>query len=285
MDNRYIGLIIGLVVGIIMIGSLMVPVLSAQTSETKIIENEGARYSLYEVGDTHTITFTADSMITDGVAQPLPDTSEYGSATVLYGTGIFRYHSDGNIRFWGVLSGSDVNRSLGSAVNVTITIDESGTALATSSDESVIPREFSNTVMYANPAGNYALSYNPYVVEDSTIYGCGNTVIEDTTYTMSWTGTVEGITVSWVYPPDQEIGTIEYNTTSIATNLLKVDSIVIPIESAGGDATYTYFFAPYEVEYDNPEYIGSDNASLVLVIPVIFIVSLVIFAVRFINRD
>lgn len=277
--------IIAVFVGVLVTATILIPVVGGFTDDEVTIENTGARYSLYELGDTHTITFTADSIITDGVAQPLPDTSDYGSATVVYGTGIFRYHSDGNIRFWGVLGGGDVNRSLGLAVNVTITIDETGTALATSSDISITARTFSNTVMYANPAGDYALSKTPYVLDDSPIYGCGNTVIEETIYTLSWSGSVEdGITISWVYPPEQEIGDIEVNTTEVKTNLLKIDSIVIPIESASGEATYTYFFAPYEITYDNPNKLDNGTyVALLLVLPVLMFIVCALVAVRAIS--
>lgn len=277
--------IIAVFVGVLVTATILVPVVGGFTDDEVTIENTGARYSLYELGDTHTITFTADSMITDGVAQPLPDTSDYGSATVVYGTGIFRYHSDGNIRFWGVLSGGDINRSLGLAVNVTITIDETGTARAINSDSSVVPREFSGTLMYANPSGDYALSKTPYVVDDSPIYGCGNTVISDVTYTLSWAGSVEdGITVSWVYPPEQETGEIVVNTSEVRSNLLKIDSIVIPIEGTDGEATYTYFFAPYEVSYDNPNKLdNSTYTALLLVLPVLMFIVCALVAVRAIS--
>lgn len=285
--QKFATLIAAVVLAAIMLSSMLIPIVSSSTSTEATITNEGAKYSLYETGDTHTITFTSDSIITDGVAQPLPDTSLYGSATIVYGTGIFRYHSDGNVRFWGVLASGDVNRSLGSAVNVTIAIDETGTATATSTDESVTPRNFSGVIMYANPAGDYALSYNPYVVEDSTIYGCGNTIIEDTTYTMAWTGTTEGITVSWVYPPEQEIGTIAVNTTDVQTNLLKIDSIEIPIESAGGGATYTYFFAPKEITYENPDYAGESESTLLGVIPILVTVGIIlgVIGMLFLRRE
>lgn len=274
--NRITGLVIALVVGGLLVGGLLIPSIEGMTEPEKTIINKGANYALYELGETHTITFTADSMITDGVAQPLPDTSVYGAATVAYGAGgMIRYHTNGYLAWWGNVYGEGSNRSLGPAVNITLNIDENGTLL---SDGASTNRGFTGTVMYANPAGNLALSYNPYVVEDSHIYGAGATDVAGVSYGVMWDGTVSEITVSPTYPPAQDFGEVTVNTTNPATNLLKITSVVIPDTTAGADFTYTYFFAPKEITYDNPLQLDATQIAMFGVISILGIVALVVVA-------
>lgn len=276
MKTNVLTLIITMVVGIIMTGALLAPIISDNTDTEKTLTNVGANYSLYEAGETHTITFTTDSMITDGVAQPLPDISRYGSATIAYGEGgLLRLASNG-VSWWGNISGEGSSRFIGSASSTTITISDAGACTATGANNS---RSFSGTIMYANPSGNLALTYNPYVLEDSTIYGCGTTTVDAIAYGIYWSGNVSEITANAIVPPTQTFGTIETNTTNTTTNLLQVDSVVIPNDTAGTDFTYTYFFAPKEITYDNPNYVGSENAAILGAIPIVVIVAILMLAV------
>lgn len=285
IDESLIPKIVGIVVAIIVVSVVLIPVTGEVTAETATIKNKGAHYSLYEEGETHTITFTADSMITDGVAQPLPDTSVYGAATVAYGnTGIIRYSSAGHLGWYGIVSGSGQSRDLGLATNVTINIaaDSIGSTSGASTDRSI-----GYTIAYANPNGQYALTYTPYVLEDSIIFGAGNTVVGGVNYGIYWTGTVDNITVSSILPPDQEIGDITVNTTNPATNLLKIDSVVIPNITADTDLTYTYFFAPATLVYDNPGYIGDTLAAILSVVPIFVVLAILmgIVGLMYFNRN
>lgn len=281
MDN-YIKILVSVLVGCLLVG-VMVPVIGSMTSTEATYTNHGSAYSLYEMGDTHTITFTADSMITDGVAQPRPDTSRYGSATIAYGSGgLIRLVSNGGIQWWGSVSGEGSNRYIGPSTTTTITISETGVCTASGDNNS---RSFSGTIMYANPSGNLALTYNPYVLEDSQIYGCGTTTVDAITYGIYWDGTVEGITANAIVPPTQNFGDIIVNTTNPYTDLLKVDSVVIANETAGENFTYTYFFAPKEITYDNPQYVGVTLSSILDLLPLLAGVCLLMIGVAyFINR-
>lgn len=275
--NRIIGLVIALVVGGLLVGGLLIPTVQGMTETEKTQINEGANYALYESGDTHVITFTETTMITDGIAQPLPDTSVYGAATVVYGTGgIMRIDSSGTLRFWGYISGDAVaDRSMGAATNVTLTISDDGSI---ASSGATIDRGFSGLIMYPNPVGNYALSYNPYILEDSIIYGAGATNVGGINYGVTWTGDIEGVEVTSIYPPDQEITGTVVNTTNPVTNLLKVSSVVISDATADADFTYTYFFAPKEISYLNPIQLDATQIALFGVISILGIVALVVVA-------
>lgn len=261
------------VIGILVFAALLIPVINGATDTEATINNKGAKYALYETGETHTITFTADSMITDGVAQPIPDTSVYGGATIAYGEGGFiRISYDNNLYWWGSVGGSGSQRYLGPATSITITIDDTGRLDTTGASTN---RGFGGTVVYPNPNGNLALTYNPYVLEDSHIYGAGATTVGGVSYGVIWDGTISEITATGTYPPDQEFGDITVTTTNPATNLLKVSSVVIPDVTAGESFTYTYFYAPATLTYDNPGYVGVDASEILGVVPLVLIISLI----------
>ena len=277
--KRIVTLVVGASVMVLIFSAILVPIIGTGTNTTATADNAGPRYALYEAGEAHAITFTADSMITDGVAQPLPDTSVYGSATVIYGTaGIIRYTSEGRLGWYGVISGAGQNRDLGLATNITINVSEEGIGTTEGASSN---RSIGTVIAYANPTGQYALTYNPYVLEDSTIFGAGNTVIEGVNYGVYWTGTVtDGITVSSIIPPNQVIGEVTINTSNPATNLLKIDSVVIPDTTAGADLTYTYFFAPAQITYDNPTYVNDSGVrALLSAIPIIAMIGIVLAVV------
>lgn len=285
MENKLIGTVLTIVVGVVLLGSLLIVAINDYTDETRDYRNVGTLYEPYTEGDTHTITFTEDSVVTDGVAQNLPDTSAYGAATIIYGSGgMIRYMDTGYLSWWGTIGGSAANRSLGVATAVTITIADTGATTAVGASST---RSIGLATMYPDPDGAYALAYNPRVLEDSTMYGCGVTTVGDASYAVAWTGTIEEITASSIFPADQEFGTIAVNTSNPATNLLKIDSVVIPNTTAGADFTYTYFFAPKSVTYENPDNLGSSNSAILLSIPVIVIAGLLVITVRgFVgNRD
>lgn len=273
--------IIAVFVGVLVTATILVPVVGGFTDDEVTVENEGARYSLYELGDTHTITFTADSMITDGVAQPLPDTSVYGSATVVYGVGgVIRVAPNG-ITWYGSISGQGANRYIGSLESTTITIDAEGRTTAVSGSNE---RGLNGSIMYPDPKGALALSYNPYVLEDSEIYGAGVTNIEGTYYSLYWSGTSAGVTAEPIPPNSHVLGDSVVNTSNPYTNLLKINSVVIAGDTADADFTYTYFFAPYKVVCDNPNQLDNGTyTALLLILPVLMFVACALLAVRAIS--
>lgn len=147
---------------------------------------------------------------------------------------------------------------------------------------------------YIASDGEMAMSSNPYVVEDSDVIlgGYAHDLATTTGDTVSvgytYAGKVSDPVADAVLAPVSAGGNAAVSTeadpelSSVRTDLLRVDGILFTTEwSDGGEsvATYSYFLAPYEVVYSNPEYIGGSNATLLGAVVVIAVVAILMMAV------
>ena len=301
MKNNILTLAIVLTVGVILTGSLLMPILSDYAESEKTYTNLGMPFA--EVDDsTHTIVVNSDGITVDDTEIDLtlfPGT--FPNYSIVYSEHGFVRWDKTNVMY-------SCNKESGSAAVIaqfdcstnTVTIEISGsTATVSSSDTTVTPRQISDVLCYIAPEGKYTLSLNPYVTDESQMIAGGITVFTNPLVNLYlvWNGTIEEITslvlaVGGGY--DATVADPEINTTAITTNLVKIDSITFDVELAKDGntydrtATYTYFVVPAKVVYENGAYLGDAESSLIGAIPVLVIISLVLLGVGAIglrNRD
>lgn len=287
------GLIAGVIISVLLLTTVLIPVTSMGTSETLTYLNEGVPYTEIDE-DTHTIVVSYDgsvySITTDGEACMLPDLSLFGSATLVYGTdGLVRMASNGYIR------GCDSSQFGGYNVSVSVTVTITVTSTTAVVSNGTQSKTFTiNPTHYIASKGDYVLVKNPCVTDDTIILAgfteftgvgtvaiCGSGTIDGVTATVPYTGFVdEDLTVTSM--------TNEISTTTVSTNLVRIDSIVFTIslsDDSTQTATYTYFLAPHEITYDNPTYAGDSASTILSIVPLLIVVGIILAVIAiFISR-
>lgn len=305
MENKTVALLLTLTVGVIMVGALVAPIVASYGYETSTYYNEGMPYA--EVDDeTHVITVTSDAIKVDNAEI---DTDLFPSGftayTIVYGEETFIRLSTYDVTIRGADSGNIWTMSYADGETITISILGS-VATVTSSDTDVTSRSISDALYYVSTSGDYVLSLNPVVLSDSQIYGAGQThwTASDEGYPANldiytaWRGTIEAITGDLIYVTasysDTSITGFEINTTEENNGLYTIDSILVNYSVTYTEtsteyepvSTYTYFLAPAELVYDNPNYIGFGVAGIMGALVVVCILSLVVMAAKGMeNRD
>ena len=80
---------------------------------------------------------------------------------------------------------------------------------------------------------------------------------------------------------------VDVNLDKVRSDLYKVDKLLFETTWSDGEtttATYTYFLAPGEIAYENPEYVGDDYSAIFGAIIVIAIAALLMIGVGMVTR-
>ena len=280
-------LIITLVVGVILTGALLGPVINdATTTEHKII-NTGA-YNLTDNDDNYTITYDPTGKFIIGDKEIPFNTLPNDAITIASA-------KDMLLRFqnWAAQS-----------YNVWLFIDgEAARVIASNTNTSPVDIVFDNGSFSAN-AATISASYtsdesvrifNPDGKYTMTIYDQPATVLKDTTVIVgngttavnAWTnrfyieGTAEDIDIT----PSSGItvSNVAVNTTEISQykDAVKLNSITFTATDGTNtvDATYNRVIVPIEIDAELSQHLTPGQISLVGAIPVMVIVALLMTAV------
>lgn len=219
------------------------------------------------------------------------------SASVVYGDGaIVRLYSTGDVRL--ITSSTTVNLGQVSADN-SVTLKITNGTLSYN-DASGTAGTVNGILAYLSSTGEMALRASPYVTEDSTVIIGGithNLVSTDgdiVTIGYTATGKIGELSSATVLFPTSKDGNkvsstaVDVNLSTQISDLKRVESVLFDTTwSDGGQttATYTYFLAPAEVEYDNPSYV-EHGAALIGACIVMVIIAILMLAVRAaVHRD
>lgn len=302
-SNQFITMTVGIIVAVIVASVVLIPIVNGMTEPTKTYYNGGMPYASPDTED-HTILVTDDSITVDG--DPV-DTSlfpgNFANYTLVFsesGEFVRLDYSANEIRV--VLSAVlPTQYPLNSDETVTIAISGS-TATISSSDTTKPTKTISDVLYYISTEGDYVLALNPHVSDESVLYGAGQTnfnvtqgTVASYTFTYAaWSGTLDDLSGTVIYVSTISGAEITYTTANssissvVATttqadgsDLLRVDSVAVNYALVGSDsetytptATYTYFLAPAEVVYDNPNYVGGMTATILAVIPIFIILAI-----------
>lgn len=289
-------LVVTLTVGIILAGSLLMPVISDATTPTYTIENDGTPFKLISEAENPTIVLSkVDGAIviqSDGETVENPDFTLFGAASIVYGeTGFIRLNPAGQVRgfadnFYGV--------NVTDTVSVTITFSGDNVIL-TPSEGAAKTVPLKPTAYIGN--GSYVQTVSPYINDTSTIYLAGNTNYDGVSHYISYVGygVSDNLSTATVFSDLADAATIEslthvVNATNISANLYKLNNVQFTaIDSTDREynATFSFLLAPHEIVYNNANYMGADYVGIIAAIPVILIASLVVASAGaiFLKRD
>lgn len=289
--NRFIVVLLGLFISVIMVGTVFVSTLSPYSQAEMTYENEGTPFKLMDEAPENPaiVVSLVDGKIvieSDGEIMPDMNYALYGACTLVYGeTGFIRINPAGQIRgfadnFYGV--------NVTDSVTVTITFSGDNVILTPSTGTAkTVPIK---PVAYIGN-GSYVQTVSPYILDDSVIYLAGNTNYDGVTHYISYVGfgVYDDLSTLTVYSDIGEGTTIEdlthtVNVTHKCTNLYKLDNIQFTATDSNErvyNATFSFIIAPAVIEYDNPVYVGSTLSMIFDILGLVAGLGVLMFAVGY----
>lgn len=288
-------LIITLVVGVILTGALLGPVISDATKTEVTYTNEGY-YRMAEIGDesisivwdhTEPKQITVNDEVVDLIKVPtnkvvtiaVTDETIIRYAPVTSNTLIQVYSSAGYY-------GAGVN----DGTDMTITIGE-GTLTADNGSGTTVTKTITSGY-YASNNGKWIMKTDGETAfihkDDSVVVLAGNTNVGDVTIGVYANGTINDGLSFETFPVDGEAhvvtyGDVTFNYTDVTgyIDLVKLSNCQFDItcDDTTATATYSYFLVPYEVTAELSQHLTPGQISLVGAIPVMVIVALLMAAV------
>lgn len=308
MENKLIGLVMGAVVGVILIGALLMPVLNDAAATERTFTNTGLFYAdvLDENSDrTMSFDYTKPNIITvDGTDIDMSSIqTSYGSATVIFSNDWFmRFVPDTGIVLYkcGTSSSQAIKGATASSqISFTATFS-SGAAVFIYSDSTEIEYDIADAGLIITPdAGAYIMkgaNDTAYVNGDSIVYGVGRTDralgTSGTSFNAMMAASVDDGVSSLYYSPQYTMNdNRSVNATADAdyTDLYALSGFTFNLVSndeAEHAITYNQIFVPTSVKSELTEHLDSGEIAVLSAIPVMMIAALVIFAVRVLySRD
>ena len=295
-------LVVTLTVGIILAGSLLMPVLSDATTTEKTFENEGVfNYGIFTPDDEYTLTYTQTTgeLIVNDVVVPGFDTLNKAYSIVATDDYLARYGSTSGGYYLQNIGYEGANLFVDSGVTATITISDGDLSVTwVKADNTTVTKTVTFTEMYAIvPTTNNAImkvaADQVYIKGDSELYASGLTTITLWTNMFHFEGTYnDGITITSPTFPTATYDNIEWNIEPVSgyVDLYKLTSIEFDItyNDTVTHATYSYFGVPEKVTAELSQHLNTGEIALLNALPVLVIIGLVLAGVGAIfvrNRD
>ena len=296
-------LVVTLTVGIILAGSLLMPVLSDATTTEKTFTNSGAfNLGIFTPDDEYTMVYTAsDGKITvNDVDVPAFDVVNKSFSIVSTDNFLARYgYASGNYFLQCIGKDSTNNYFADGGVTVTITISSGDLSVNwVKADTTSVTKTVSFTEMYAivpsvDDAIMKASSDTVYIKGDSELYASGLTNVTAWNNMFHFEGTYDdGITISSPSLPSATYDNIKWNIEAVDgyVDLYKLTSIEFDIHNSDTTvhATYSYFGVPEKVTAELSQHLNTGEIALLNTLPILVIIGLVMAGVGAIfvrNRD
>lgn len=303
MNTKIIGISIAAVIGIIVLGSVLMPILDNATATTDKFENEGSFELTYTQTDSISLSWdhTAPGVITvNDKAITMPVLSNGESRTVLCGDDwLIRFGNGtslgGNYIQFYPSAGASILASVANEYDLTVTCADGS---ATISDNASTPNTSTQSYTYlycVADDGNYVMKNGAdtvYVTGDTVVYAMGLTNVGTYTSTgIKIEGTIDDGMV-W----SQFRGTTDAVFSNEAINYTEVDNYVslyklesmtatVTISDQSVDAVYSYFIVPSEVTAEKSEHLSGNQIGLLQVIPLLIIVAILLGVVALVVRS
>ena len=291
-------LVVTLTVGIILAGSLLMPVISDATTTEKTFLNKGYYEMTYTEADDVSMTWDSTDphkVTVNDVVIDLPATADLpGPINIICGDDWFIRYTGTGLQFY-PSTGSSVNA--GSGVDMTVTASEGTVTITTNAVPAVTKTAYYTFLYVVSENGAYVMKNTneaAYVHKDSEIYGIGRSTVTGGYVKIKITGNIEdGFTASEVGSSLYTFGdiTVNYTTDSEYIDLYKLTSLQFAVTDSSentSNLTYSYFIVPASVTSELTNHLNDGEIALMDALPVIVIIGLVLAGVGAIfirNRD
>ena len=300
MDNKFIALVVGLTVGVIMLSGFLWPVVADATATNETFTN-GGYYRMAEIGDDaitiewdHTTPkqITVNDEVVDLTKVPtnkvvtiaVTDETIIRYAPVTSNTLIQVYSSSGYYGA-GVNDGTDME----------ITIDN-GTLTADNGSGTTVTKTITSGY-YASNNGKWIMKTDGETAfihkDDSVVVLAGNTNVGNVTIGIYANGTINDGLSFETFPVDGNAhvvtyGDVTFNYTDVTgyIDLVKLSNCQFDItcDDTTATATYSYFLVPYEVTAEKSWHLDTTQIALVAAIGTLGAIVLIAAAAGSIRR-
>ena len=302
MDNKIVMISIAAVIGIIVLGGVLMPILDDATATTDTFTNDGyARMSETDEETVITWTPSVDRTIINVNGEPyslsvFPKTFNTSYSIAFADDFILRVYMDGvgpsNIQIW--QSGYRNGASSSSSYTATFTISSSTLSYNSGApDATTSTYTHSGGYFCVDPNGDYIMKPQgsaAYVLEDSSVIyaggisGFGNSVLaglyfEGTVGDYTFTPMLSGVTVDNVQT--------DYTDVSGYVGLISLLKITFDTtyNSDVVSQTYSYFLVPYEVVAERSVHFTDGQIAIFSVMPLMIIVAILLGVVALVIRS
>lgn len=301
MENKFIGLMVGLTVGVLMVSGFLWPIVSDATATEKTFVNNGGFYPMKEISATDEGTYTLEWEKTNTTKLTINGITfdaygSYGSAITTIACGddwIIRYSSADNQygycqTYNGVQwAGDGSSKSLtATAANGTLTVN------VVSGIDTTITRTYTYDTMYAIDTDvsddiMKKSTETPYVKGDSTLYAMG--ITSGITGLVKVEGNIDdGVTVDVIGQSDEVVSNIVIDKTAVGgyNDLYTIEKITFDVEISGTttNCVYSYFIVPYEVTAEKTQHLDTTQIAMIGVIGTLGAIVLIAAAAGSIRR-
>lgn len=314
MDNKLVMISIAAVIGIIVLGSVLMPIMNDATAKEDTFTNEG-----YYTMDS--VTDESSRIITWSKATPTKITidggdfdmsfAEVNRSYTLIGSEslIVRYQKDSSVTGIQLYGGSTYTSfHTGSAATagdtITITLDAGDVTVLTDGTSPLSVTKSVGTDAYIiNPTNDGDYSYvmkkadkAAFVLGDSTIKFLGVSVAAGPSgIAIYGTGSIDdGMTLSTIYKQNT-ITSVTYSdpvvtdeeVSGYVEDVYKLDkyNFTITYDSSTYDATYSYFLVPAEVTAERSVHFTDGQNAIFAAIPVMIILAVLLGVVALVIRS
>lgn len=309
MKTNLLTLVVTLTVGIILAGSLFMPILSDATQTEDTLKNEGYFYmdkiSSSDEG-TYTLSWSVSNFNTLVVNGVNVDASAWPSTGVTVATdGQDWLIRSGTANYIGLQSmGSSGGTSIGVGGSSTKSVDVTMTAgtitiVGTGNDNTTTTKTgtYTDLWLYSTEPTEYVMKKAnkiAYIDNDDTYLAMGVTTVTQWNTVIQVTGDYDSFDAEIVFPTGVTTSTtdkdiiITENTKYI--NLYELDKLTFTVSDGTNstDATYSYFIVPASVTAELSQHLDAGEIALLNALPILIIIGLVMLGVGAIfirNRD
>lgn len=308
MDNKLVMISIAAVIGIIVLGSVLMPILDDATTVNETFSNKNDALGYYQnvdlTEDTVTLVWdhTKPTKITVNDNEfDLPDVTSYINGVSLIVTeGLaLRYYVQSGERYFlqsiGVgNAGAYGYASTTNNTDLSITLDSSGwtynktTPVTTTVTGNVFVISETGDFVMKNPASN------AYLLEDSSTAALGVTVIGGVWVIMGWNSdNGSEIQPEEYYPPDGYVisaTVVDSSEVSGYEGLSTINKVTFTATKAddstvSGNVTYSYFIVPAEVTAERSIHFTPGQNAIFASIPVMIILAVLLGVVALVIRS
>lgn len=295
MNNKLIPLVLTLVVGIILTGSLLMPVLADTTETEHTFTNDGVFRMTDE--DSYSITYDAQNLkfVVNGEDYPFESFPQGRWTLVSTDKFMFRFQAYANEGYGLFISDTNSTTAIANTETTTPRTWTFANGVYTGYD-GVTTREYTTESFRGfAPDGDYIMTNGtdkPFVNGNSSIIiGHGLTMINSNNTPFYITGTVNnGVTVTT--KDTVTVDNVAVNTvkSSKYADCYTLNSITFDatLNNTTVSATYDRIIVPYQVTVEVAEPLSDGEISLLNALPILIIIGLVMVAVGAIvvkNRD
>lgn len=302
MEFRFVPFLIAVVVGVVLVTTMLIPVISDATATEKTLTNDGY-FKMSKISDADD-----DVTITWDYTKPYTFTVDGVDATIPFGStsgDVYPYtimcSEEWAVRFTSYNNGATIDLVLYGDANGLIwyssTTDQKNVTFTFSSGTFTVSRDGGSSVTkayteayYIDEGGDFIMKKGSgvaYVLADSTIYSVGRTGANfggsNVNLNINIQASVsDGATVSIIYPDSgYTVSNEQVNTTvdSKYIGVYKFTNVTFDVTDSSSNvysANYGQVIVPYQVTAELSQHMSDTEQTLVGIIPLLVIIGLVI---------